>query len=191
MAGLVLLIVRAAVYGNTWQLVGVTIFGATMVLLYSVSTLYHAFTNPRAKFVFQLLDHAAIYMLIAGTATPFALAVLRGGWGWTFFGLSWGLAILGILYEVVWKRPWKRLSLAFYLAQGWLVVIVARPLLAALPAPALLLLLAGGVAYSGGAVFYAWRHFPYHHAVWHVFVVAGTALHWVCVLRYVLPLGGL
>jgi hemolysin III len=190
-AGLAILIQRAAVYGNAWQLVGVTVFGATMLLLYTVSALYHALAAPRAKFVFKLLDHAAIYLLIAGTTTPFALAVLNGRWGWTLFGLSWGLAILGILYEVVWKRPWKRLSLAFYLSLGWLIVIVARPLIHALPTEALLLLLAGGAAYSGGAVFYAWRTFPYHHAVWHVFVLAGSALHWYTILRYVLPAGGL
>jgi hemolysin III len=186
-AGLVVLIVLAATRGDARLVVGVSVFGAAMVTLYSSSTFYHALTAARAKRVFQLLDHGAIYLLIAGTYTPFALVVLGGRWGWTLFGLGWGLATLGIVYEVVLRRPWPRLSLVFYLALGWLVVIAAKPLAAALPAEALLLLGLGGVAYSGGAVFYAWRGFPYHHAVWHVFVLAGTALHFTCVLRFVIP----
>jgi len=186
-AGLVVLIVKAASLPDARTIVGVTVFGVAMLLLYTASTLYHALTGARAKFVFELLDHGAIYVLIAGTYTPFTLAVLGGGWGWTLFGLSWGLAVLGILYEVVWRRPWKRLSLAFYLALGWLVVIAARPLAIALPFQALLWLGLGGVAYSAGAVFYAWRAFPYHHAVWHLFVMVGTAWHYFCVLRFVVP----
>jgi hemolysin III len=185
--GLVVLVVQAASRGDARTIVGVAVFGATMLLLYSASTLYHAVTGARAKFVFELLDHGAIYLLIAGSYTPFALVVIGGGWGWTLIGLSWGLAVLGILYEVVWRRPWKRLSLVFYLALGWLVVIAARPLAAALPAEALILLGLGGLAYSAGAVFYVWRMFPYHHAVWHLFVLAGTALHYLCVLRFVIP----
>jgi hemolysin III len=186
-AGLVILIVQAARQGDARLVVGVTIFGAAMVLLYMASTLYHALTPPKAKRVFELMDHAAIYLLIAGTYTPFALVALGGGWGWTLFGLAWGLGVLGILYEVVLKRPSKKLSLMFYLLMGWLVVIAAKPLGAALSGPALTLLGLGGVFYTGGAVFYAWRGFPYHHAVWHLFVVAGTASHFLCVLWYVIP----
>jgi hemolysin III len=185
--GLVILVVLAATRGHARLVVGVSIFGAAMVTLYASSTFYHALTAARAKRVFQLLDHGAIYLLIAGTSTPFTLVVLGGSWGWTLFGVGWGLAALGIVYEVVLRRPWKRLSLIFYLALGWLVVIAAKPLAAALPAEALALLGLGGVAYTGGAVFYAWRGFPYHHAVWHLFVLAGTALHYVCVLKYVIP----
>jgi hemolysin III len=144
-------------------------------------------TAQRAKRVFMLLDHGAIYLLIAGTYTPFTLAVLGGGWGWTLFGLSWGFAALGIVYEVVFLRPWKWLSLAFYLALGWLAIVAIEPMVAALPTSALMLLGLGGIAYSGGAVFYAWRAFPYHHAAWHIFVLAGTTLHYVCVLKYVIP----
>jgi hemolysin III len=186
-AGLAVLIIQAASRGDAWTMVGVAVFGVAMLLLYAASTIYHALTGVRAKFVFELLDHGAIYLLIAGTYTPFALVVLGGGWGWTLIGLSWGLATVGILYEVVWRRPWKRLSLAFYLALGWLVIIAARPLAAALPAQALIWLGLGGVFYSAGAVFYVWRAFPYHHAVWHLFVLAGTALHYLCVLRFVIP----
>jgi len=188
-ACLVVLIVLAVQNGSARMVVGVTIFGATMVILYAASTLYHALTPPRAKFVFELMDHAAIYLLIAGTYTPFCLSVLSDGWGWTLFGIGWGLAAIGIVYEVVFRRPWKKLSLAFYLALGWLVAIAIKPLMASLPAPALWLLLLGGVSYSAGAVFYAWRGFPYHHAVWHLFVLGGSALHSICIIRYVV-LGG-
>ncbi|MEZ4387156.1 MAG: hemolysin III family protein [Candidatus Krumholzibacteriia bacterium] len=182
---LVILVVMAAERGSARLVVGVSIFGASMVALYAASTLYHALVNPGAKRVFKLLDHGAIYLLIAGTYTPFCLNVLGGGWGWTLFGLAWGLAILGIVYEVVLRRPWKRLSLVFYLALGWLMIIAIRPLVAALPAPALWLIALGGVSYTGGAVFYAWRGFPYNHAVWHLFVLAGTTLHAICIIRYV------
>jgi hemolysin III len=185
-AGLVILVVQATTRGDARTVVGVTVFGVSILVLYAASTLFHALTAARAKFVFELLDHGAIYLLIAGTYTPFALVALGGAWGWTLFGLSWGLATLGIVYEVVWRRPWKRLSLVFYLALGWLVVIAVRPLADALPSRALLLLGLGGVAYSAGAVFYAWRAFPYHHAVWHLFVLTGTALHYLCVLRFVI-----
>ena len=185
--GLVVLIVQAAPHGNAQLMVGVTVFGASMLVLYTSSTFYHALTPPRAKRVFELMDHGAIYLLIAGTYTPFALSVLGGGWGWSTFGAAWGLATLGIIYEVVLRRPSKRLSLVFYLAMGWLAVIAAKPLVAALPTEALVLLALGGLAYTGGAVFYALRLFPYHHAVWHVCVLVGTTLHAVCILKYVIP----
>ena len=185
--GLAVLVARALKSGSIGLIVGVSVFGATMVILYTASTLYHALTAFRAKRVFKLLDHGAIYLLIAGTYTPFCLVTLGDRWGWTVFGLAWGLAIIGIVYEVVLKRPWKRLSLIFYLALGWLIVIAIGPLIKALPAPALMLLLGGGVAYTGGALFYAWRGFPYHHALWHLCVLAGTALHYICVLEFVIP----
>ncbi len=186
-AYLVVAVVLAAMRGSAWHVVSVSIFGASLVLLYAASTMYHALVPKRAKAVFQLLDHGAIYLLIAGTYTPFTLAVLGGGWGWTLFGLSWGLATLGILYETVWRRPWKKLSLVFYLAISWLVVIAAKPLAAALPTEALVYLGLGGAAYSVGAIFYAWRAFPYHHALWHLFVMGGSAFHCACVLLFVIP----
>jgi hemolysin III len=188
-ACLVVMIVLAAQDGSTRLLVSVTIFGATLVILYAASTLYHALTPPRAKAVFELMDHGAIYLLIAGTYTPFCLSVLDGRWGWTLFGISWGLAAMGIIYEVVFRRPSKKLSLVFYLALGWLMVLAAKPLMAALPAPALWLVLLGGVSYSAGAVLYAWRAFPYHHAVWHLFVLGGSALHSICIIRYIVLAG--
>ena len=161
-AGTVFLIVAAATRGDSRLVVGVSIFGASMVILYTASTMYHALTPPRAKHVFELMDHGAIYLLIAGTYTPFALTVLGGGWGWSSFGVVWGLALLGILYEVVLRRPWKWLSLAFYLGLGWLMVGVTKPLAAVLPTSGLVLVAAGGLAYTFGAVFYAWRGFRYH-----------------------------
>jgi len=187
LVGLALLIVRAARSGDARLVVGVTVFGTCMFLLYSASTLYHALTPKRAKRVFELMDHGAIYLLIAGTYTPFTLNILGGGLGWTLFGVSWGLAALGIVYEVVFKRPSKKLSLLFYLLLGWLIVLAVRPLVAALPTRALELIAAGGVFYTGGAVFYAWRGFHYHHAVWHLLVLLGTLSHYLCVFWYVAP----
>jgi len=185
--GLFFLLLKAIPVGDAKLTVGVSIFGFAMVLLYTSSTFYHALTNQRAKLVFQLMDHGSIYVLIAGTGTPFSLTVLQGPWGWSMLGVMWGLAILGILYEVVWRRPWKKLSLVFYLALGWVVVIAAKPLVEALPTNGLILIALGGACYTGGAVFYSWRLFPYHHAVWHLFVLGGTAFHWVCIYKYVIP----
>ena len=185
--GLVILVVLATARGDARLVAGVSIFGASMVILFTASTMYHALIPKRAKSVFKLMDHAAIYLLIAGSYTPFALSVLGGGWGWSTLGAMWGLAILGIIYEVVFRRPWKKVSLAFYLALGWLVVVPGKPLAAALPASALWWVAAGGLCYTGGAVFYAWRGFRYHHAIWHVFVLLGTASHFMCILKYVIP----
>ncbi len=184
---LVLMVVFAAQRGGARLIVGVSIFGASMVILYSASTLYHALTPKRAKRFFELMDHGAIYLLIAGSFTPFSLVVLGGGWGWSSLAAVWSFAILGIIYEVVMKRPWKRLSLAFYIGLGWMMLIPAKPIAAVMPREALVLIAAGGVAYTGGAVFYAWRGFRYNHAVWHLFVLAGTVFHFICVMKYVIP----
>jgi hemolysin III len=186
-AGLVVLIVLASVRGDAWRVVGVSIFGASLTLLYTVSTLYHAFPWPRVKNVFRKLDHAAIYFLIAGTYTPFVLVNLRGPWGWTLFGLAWGLATLGILFEVLLQRPPKWLSLGFYLGLSWLVAIAAKPLYQSLPMDALIYLGLGGFAYTFGTVFYAWKKLPYHHAVWHGFVLAGSIMHFFSVYFAVIP----
>ncbi len=186
-AGLVLLIVKAAKAGGPQLVVGVTIFGSSLVLLFLASTLYHAQAPGRTKRIFELLDYAAIYVLIAGSYTPFSLSVLGGGWGWSVFGVSWGLAVLGILYEVVLKRPSAKLSLVFYLLMGWLMIVAIKPLSNVLDPKALILIGAGGVAYTGGAVFYAWRGFPYHHALWHLFVLIGSTCHYLSVYLYVIP----
>jgi hemolysin III len=164
--------------------VGAAIFGATTALLYLTSTLYHALSSNRAKRVLQILDHAAIYLLIAGTYTPFTLGVLRGPWGWTLFGLIWGLAIIGIFLKSVRGIRYPRLSTAVYLAMGWLVVIAAKPLLVSVPGWGLFWLAAGGVAYTAGVAFYTANRVRYAHFVWHLFVLAGTGCHFVAVLIY-------
>jgi hemolysin III len=165
-------------------LIGALAFGASAALLYLTSTLYHALTPARAKRVLRVLDHSAIYLLIAGTYTPFTLGVLRGAWGWTLFGLVWALAALGIAAKVTVGVRYPRLSTGVYLGMGWLVVIAARPLWQAVPAWGLFWLAAGGLAYTAGVGFYAASRRPYRHFIWHLFVLAGTGCHLVAVLRY-------
>ncbi|MDP6419623.1 MAG: hemolysin III family protein [Candidatus Krumholzibacteria bacterium] len=186
-AGLVLLVTFAALRSDVWSVVSVSIFGGSLVLLYLTSTLYHGFPWPRAKMIFRKLDHAAIYLLIAGSYTPFVLVNLRGTWGWTLFGIVWGLALLGILFEVLLKRPPKWLSLGFYLGLGWMVLVAAKPLIESVPALGLLFLALGGLSYSLGTVFYAWKKLPYHHAIWHCFVIGGSVLHFFSVFYSVIP----
>jgi hemolysin III len=184
--GLVLMIVRAVRSGDTWSLVAGAVYGSSMILLFLASTLYHSFPWPRAKAVMQRIDHTAIYLLIAGTYTPFALVTLRGPWGWTLFGLVWGLAIAGIVFEFACRKRWKKASLVFYIGLGWLAVVAAKPLYESLPGWGLSLLLAGGIFYSGGAIFYAKRKLLWNHAIWHVFVLAGSAAHFFCIYGYVM-----
>jgi len=186
-AGLIVLIVLASLRGDAWHVVSVSVYGATLVLLYSASTFYHALPAPRAKSVFRTLDHAAIYLLIAGTYTPFMLVNLRGGWGWALFGVVWGLAVLGIVLEAVAKQRVRILSVVLYLGLGWLVAIAVKPLVQSVEPGGLVLLVAGGLAYSVGVVFYSWKRLPYHHAVWHVFVMAGSLFHFFAVLLFVIP----
>ena len=188
LAALVSLVGAASVRGDAWHVAGCGIFGATLVLLYAASTLYHGISHPRAKRVLQRLDHAAIYLLIAGTYTPFALVSLRGAWGWTLLALVWGLAALGIaLVATAPRGKVRRLSLVLYLGMGWLAVVALEPLLGSLHPRGVALLVLGGLTYTLGVVFYAWHRIPYNHAVWHVFVLAGSACHVACVLGYVIP----
>jgi hemolysin III len=186
-AGLVVLALSAIRYGTARSIVGCVVFGAALVFLYSVSTLYHSVGSgrARAKAVLRVLDHSAIFLLIAGTYTPFTLVSLRGPWGWSLFGAVWGLALGGIALRLVLRRSPTGPFVALYLAMGWCVVVAAKPLLAALVPGGIALLAAGGVAYSAGIVFYAWRSLPYAHAIWHGFVLAGSALHFAAVLLYV------
>lgn len=177
----------AAVFGDAWCVVSVSIFGATLVVLYTASTLYHSITHPRAKAVLQVLDHSAIFLLIAGTYTPFTLVTLRGSWGWWLFGVVWGLAVLGVLIEATPLRRWRPVSMVLYLGMGWAIVAAARPLLRALPVEGMILLVSGGVAYTAGLGFYAARRLPYAHAVWHLFVLAGSICHVLAVVLYVIP----
>lgn len=188
-AALVLLVVYSSLFGDVWHIVSFTIFGTTMVLLYTFSTLLHAFPQHwKAKRVFEILDHSAIYLLIAGTYTPFLLVAIRGTLGWTLFGIVWGLALFGIAFKAFFVDRFILLSTLFYLAMGWLIVIAIKPLTASLPSGGMFWLVFGGVLYSLGTVFYVWRRVPYHHAIWHTFVIGGTASHFVAVLFYLLPI---
>ncbi len=185
-AGLSVLVVFASLYGTVWHVVSCSIYGATLVLLYGATTLYHSIPHPTAKRVLQVIDHISIYLLIAGTYTPFALVTLRGGWGWTLFGLAWGLCFFGILFKVVFATRYDFLSTVLYVAMGWLVLIAIKPVMAALPSEGLMMILVGGLAYTFGVVFYLLdRRIPYFHAVWHLFVLAGSALHYFAVMYFV------
>jgi len=178
------LVVAAVQRGGAAHIVGASIFGATMVLVYLTSTLYHALPGNRAKRVFRVLDHGAIFLLIAGTYTPFTLGALRGTWGWTLFGLVWGLALAGVVLKVVGGVRYPKVSTCLYLAMGWLVLIAVKPLLLNVPTSGLLWLLAGGIAYTAGVAFYASKRIRHSHFIWHLFVIAGTACHFVAVLWY-------
>jgi hemolysin III len=178
------LVIVAQQRGTTAGIVGSSVFAATVVLLYLSSTLYHAVTAPRAKRVLQVLDHSAIYLLIAGTYTPFTLGVLRGPWGWTLFGLVWGIAAVGMLLKAIGGVRYNGLSTLVYVAMGWLILIAIDPAWHLVPKWGLAWLLAGGIAYTAGAAFYLAERIKYFHFVWHLFVVAGTACHFVAVLWY-------
>lgn len=180
-SGLAVLVTSACLRGDPWRIVSAAIFGGALVLLYTASTLYHSFRRTDVKRRLRKLDHAAIFLLIAGTYTPFMLVNLRGAWGWSLFGVVWGLGAVGIALKFRFAGRFRLVSTLIYLGMGWLVVIAAVPLLRQVPATGLWLLLAGGLCYTGGAGFYLWRRLPYHHAVWHLFVLAGSACHFFAV----------
>lgn len=186
-AGLTVLVVLAALYGDVWQIVAFSIYGSTLIVLYLASTLYHSFQNPRAKRVFRVIDHAAIFLLIAGTYTPFLLISMRGVWGWTLLGIVWGLALLGVGFKIFFKHRFPVGSTLAYVLMGWLGVIAWKEAVAHIPAGGLVWLGLGGVAYTVGVIFYAWKRLPYNHAVWHVFVLAGSICHYLAVLLYLSP----
>lgn len=186
-AGLVVLVVLASLHATVWHVVSFSVYGASLVLLYTSSTLYHSFRSPRLKQVFHILDHSSIYLLIAGSYTPFVLVNLRGSWGWSLFGVIWGLSLAGILVKAFFTGRFKILSTSIYLLMGWLIVIAIKPLMHALPAGGIAWLAAGGLTYTAGAVIYMWKAIPYHHAIWHLFVLAGSICQYFAVLFYVLP----
>lgn len=184
-AGLPILVVHAEHRDSVSAVVGAAIFGSSAILLYLASTLYHAIPQQRIKDIFRLLDHAAIFLLIAGTYTPITLGVLHGGWGWTLFGLIWGLALAGLIFKALVGVRFPRLSTLLYVAMGWVVVIAIRPLWLHMAAGGLLWLAAGGLAYSLGVVFFVLdEKIRYSHFIWHLFVLAGTACHFFAVLFY-------
>jgi hemolysin III len=186
-AGLVLLVTFGALWGDVWHVVSGAVFGVTLVLLYTASTLYHAVQQPEKKMLLRKFDHAGIFLLIAGTYTPFMLVSLRGPWGWSLFGIVWGLGLVGMILKFRLAGRFRLLSTLVYLVMGWLVVIAIRPLTQALPVTGIRLLVAGGLCYTGGAVFYLAKRLPYHHAVWHVFVLAGSICHFLAVFGSVWP----
>jgi hemolysin III len=181
------LVARATLYGNEWHIVSSAIFGSTLVLMYMASTLFHSIPLPRAKHILRVIDHVSIYFLIAGTYTPFALVTLHGVWGWWMFGFTWGLALFGAVFKIFYTGRFEKLSLIIYLGMGWCMVVAIKPLLHALPTGGLLLILAGGLSYTGGVAFYVFERMRYHHAVWHVFVLGGSLFHYFAVLFYVVP----
>ena len=187
-AGLVLLIVFSIMNGNLNHIISCTIFGFTLVLLYTTSTLYHSFQKPYLKHVFKILDHSCIYVLIAGTYTPFLLVTIRGVVGWSMFALVWSLTVIGVLFKVFFVHRFKIISTIAYILMGWLVIFAIKPLLQALPGSGLFWLVCGGLAYTLGTIFYVWKKLPFNHAIWHLFVLTGSVCHFCAVMFYVIPL---
>jgi hemolysin III len=183
-AGLVLLIVFASSYGDVWRIVSFSIFGTTLILLYLSSTLYHSFTGPRIKFIFRIMDHVSIYLLIAGTYTPIVLVGIRGAWGWTLFGMIWGLAILGIVLKICFMGRFSVLSSIFYLLMGWMVVIAIKPMIMMLPFGFIVWIVIGGLSYTIGIIFFAVDKIPYNHVIWHLFVLGGSISHFFGMFFY-------
>lgn len=186
LAGASVLIVMAALIGDPWKIVGVSVFGASLVLLYCASTLYHSLRG-RAKNVLRKLDHLSIYLLIAGTYTPFCLVTLRGPWGWSLLGVVWGLAVIGMLQEIKPRSDARIMSLVIYAVMGWVVVVALKPLLANMEMAGFLWLAAGGLLYTIGIIFYVFdSRFKHWHGIWHLFVVGGSLAHYVTIAFYVL-----
>lgn len=179
--GAAVLIVLASLGGDVWEIVGVSVFATTLVALYTASTLYHAARDPALKARLKVLDHSAIYLLIAGSYTPFMIDELRGGWGWSLFGVIWGLAVVGVGLKLVFIGRFRLVSTLVYVGMGWLVLVAAVPLVRTLDPATLVWLLAGGVAYTAGTPFYHNRRIRYAHAIWHLFVIAGSACHAIAV----------
>lgn len=185
--GLAVLVAFATLHGDAWHVVGCSIFGAALILCFTTSTLYHSVQVERIKRLLRTLDHTAIFLLIAGTYTPFLLVNLRGPWGWSLFAVIWGLTFAGIALRLFLKGRLHGLVVSIYVAMGWIVVVAIQPMLERVGTGGLVLLAAGGLAYTAGVVFYKWRRLPYNHAIWHGFVLAGAALHFFAVLFYVIP----
>lgn len=188
-AGLVVLLVLASLYGGALEIVSLAIYGATLVLTYVASTLLHAARSPGFKHACNLLDHASIYLLIAGTYTPFLLLGLRGAWGWALFAVIWALALAGVVLRLAWRRYGRRVAVPLYLGMGWLIVVAIGPVWSSLGGAAVGWILAGGLAYTAGVAFYVWDRLPFNHMVWHLFVLAGSALHFAGIMLTVVPRG--
>ncbi|MHC6180654.1 PAQR family membrane homeostasis protein TrhA [Clostridium sp. JNZ X4-2] len=186
-AALVLLIVFSVEKGDKWYVISYTIYGISMFILYLGSTLYHSITNVKAKRVFRIFDHASIYLLIAGTYTPFTLTILRNSVGWTIFWIIWILAILGIIMKVFWVGKYEIASTLLYIFMGWIIIFAMKKLLVLLSPAGIALLVAGGIIYTVGAVLYMMNKIPYNHAIWHIFVMGGSTCHFFCIFLYLFP----
>ncbi len=183
-AALVLLLVFTSSKSDPWRIVSFSIFGATMIALYLSSTLYHSFRNKRVRQFFRILDHSSIFLLIAGSYTPITLICLRGPWGWSLFGMVWGIAITGIILKAFAMHKLKYVSVILYILMGWLILVAIKPMLQSVPMGMLVWLIIGGLCYTFGVIFYVWKKLPYHHAVWHLFVLAGSVSHFFGMLFY-------
>lgn len=182
-AGLVILVVFAAMYGNVWHLVSYSIFGVSMILLYLASTLYHSIPSKKIKFFLKKIDHSAIFLLIAGTYTPFALVHLKGIKGWVIFGVVWAIAIIGIALKFICLSKIRKVSSLMYIAMGWVCIFVIKDIMSSLGHSAFVYLVLGGLVYTLGVIFYAWKNLKYNHAIWHVFVLGGSVLHFFAVFK--------
>jgi hemolysin III len=185
--GFVLLVVMASVKGDAWHIAASVVYGLSLVVLYAASTFYHGATSPRLKAILQIVDHCCIYLLIAGSYTPFTLIVLRGAFGYGLFLFAWAFAAAGILLKIFFGKRFPAASVFSYLLMGWIAVFAVQPLLVALGFVPIVLVCAGGLAYSLGVIFFAWERLPHHHAIWHVFVLAGSILHYLAIAIYVVP----
>jgi len=185
-AALVILVVLANTSGNVWHIVSFSIYGSTLIILYLSSTLYHSFPKGKTKDIFEIFDHSAIYLLIAGTYTPLTLIALKGALGWTIFGVVWAIAIIGIIFKIFWVKKFVVFSTVLYIVMGWIIVFAIKPLLLAMTIKSLIFLIVGGGLYTIGSIFYVWRKMKYHHAIWHLFVLAGSTCHFFTIL-FLLP----
>ncbi len=186
--GVSVLVVFASLYGTAWHIVACSIYGVTLILLYVVSTWYHAARSFHSKQVLQVIDHACIYLLIAGTYTPFMLVIFPPGWGWSLFGVEWGLAVAGVVLKIFYVNQFNVISTLVYLGMGWLILIAIFPLIEYLSLAGIVWLFLGGVAYTAGTVFYLKEQVRFSHAIWHVFVLTGSICHYFAIFFYVLPL---
>jgi hemolysin III len=187
---LAVLATYATLRGNAWHIVTCSVFGVTLIFAYAASTLYHSIQAPQLKRLLRFVDHTAIFLLIAGTYTPFMLVNLRGPWGWTIFGIVWSMAIVGIVIHATALHRFEAASVTLYIAMGWTAVIAIKPLIDSMATGGLVLLFGGGLAYTGGVIFFLYERLPYNHAIWHLFVLAGSAAHFFAILFYVIPMTG-
>lgn len=186
-AGWIALMVLSGMAGDGWDLAASAVYGGTLVFLYTTSTLYHSVKRPGTKYTLRILDHVAIFLLIAGTYTPFTVVLMRDGWGWTILAGVWGFAIAGLLFKLFSAHRFHPATTSLYLIMGWFGVLLVDPVSSALPTGALLLIAGGGLAYTVGVIFYGWHSLRYSHAIWHIFVLVGSICHYIAVVLYVLP----